>query len=261
MEFAQKYPTKIRLFLQNKENKIVASGVPNGKFNLLYLIEMCRGKNIALCEGDDYWHLPQKLQIQSDFLDNNPEYKTVTTDFTKLYVYNNTKKVAFNRNVKNELSDRTIEPINIFETQIKIMRLCTYFFRAEVLKSFFPMVMETAGDLQIILHAFHAGKIKYLATDTATYRIMVESISKTKDFSKRQRFLANYIAYMEIAIKHYKLGDKEKSYLRKQKMMYELRESSERKLVVKTNLIGLKLIANGYFSKNILRNIKHSFRK
>jgi len=261
LEYAQKYPSKIRLFLHHKENKIVASGVPNGKFNLLYLIEMCRGENIALCEGDDYWHLPQKLQIQTDFLDNNPEYKTITTDFTKLYVFNNTKKVAFNKNVKNELHDRTIEPVNIFEAQIKIMRFCTYFFRSEVLKSFFPLIMETAGDIQIILHAFHSGKIKYLAIDTATYRINIESFSKTKDFSKRQRFLANYIAFMEIAIKHYKLEDKEKSYLKKQKMMFQIRESSEGKQFFKTILIGIKMIAKGYFSKNILHNINYSFRR
>jgi glycosyltransferase involved in cell wall biosynthesis len=261
LEYAEKFPSKIRLFLHSKQNKIAANGVPNGKFNLLYSIEMCRGKYIAICEGDDYWQNPAKLQLQADFFDENPDYKTITTDFSKLYVFNNSNKVAFNRNVKNELSDRTIEPIHIFEKQVKIMRMCTYFIRAEVLKSFFPLLMETGGDIQIILHAFHLGKIKYLATDTATYRVMNESASKSKDFSKRQRFLANYIAFMEIAINHYNLGDKEKSYLKKQKMMYDLRESSERKLVVKTNLIGLKLIANGYFSKNILRNIKHSFRK
>jgi glycosyltransferase involved in cell wall biosynthesis len=261
MEYAEKFPSIIRLFLHSKQNKITVNGVPNGKFNLLYSIEECRGEYIAFCEGDDFWHNPKKLQIQADFLDENTDFKTVTTDFTKLYVFNNSKKAAFNRVAKKELCDRTIEPINIFETQIKIMRVCTYFFRAEVLKSFFPFKMEAAGDIQIVLHAFNKGKIKYLAVDTATYRIMIESASKTKDFSKKQRFLASYIAFMEIAIEHYNLGDKEKSYLKKQKMMYELRESSERKLILKTNLIGLKLIANGYFSKNILRNIKHSFRK
>jgi hypothetical protein len=159
-----------------------------------------------------------------------------------------------------ELSDRTIEPIDIFKKQVKIMRLCTYFFKAELLKSFFPLVMETAGDIQILLHAFSYGKIKYLAIDTSTYRVMNESASKTKDYSKRQRFLWNYILFMEKAISHYNLGKCEKSYLKKQKMMFEIRESSERKEFFKTNVIGLKMLANGYFSKNILRNIKYSFR-
>jgi glycosyltransferase involved in cell wall biosynthesis len=261
LDYAKKYPSKIRLFLHHKENKIAANGVPNGKFNLLYSIEMCRGEYIAICEGDDYWHLPQKLQIQTDFMVKNPEFKTITTDFTKLYVHNNFKKHAFNKVVKMELVDRTIEPVDIFNKQVKIMRMCTYFFKAELLKSFFPLVMETAGDIQILLHAFHFGKIKYLAIDTSTYRVMNESASKTKDYSKRQRFLWNYIVFMDKAISYYNLGNSEKSYLKKQKMMFEIRESSERKQFFKTNFIGLKMIANGYFSKNILRNIKYSFRK
>jgi glycosyltransferase involved in cell wall biosynthesis len=261
LEYAQKYPSKIRLFLHHKENKIAANGVPNGKFNLLYSIEMCRGSYIATCEGDDYWHLKQKLQIQTDFMENNPEFTTIATDFTKLYVHNNLKKHAFNKIVKMELKDRTIEPINIFKTQIKIMRMCTYFFKAELLKSFYPLIMETAGDIQILLHAFQFGKIKYLAIDSSTYRVMNESASKTKDYSKRQRFLWNYIVFIEKAITHYHLDSKEQTYLKKQKMMYQIREYSERKQFLKTNLIGLKMIAYGYFSKNIFRNINHSLRK
>lgn len=69
--YALKYPDKIRLLLHHRENNIKISGKATGRFNLIYSLLSAKGKYIALCEGDDFWTDPSKLQGQVDFLEQN----------------------------------------------------------------------------------------------------------------------------------------------------------------------------------------------
>ena len=66
-DFAGKYPVIIKSILQ-KENQY-SKGIEriDYKFNFL----RAKGKYIALCEGDDYWTDPYKLQKQVDYMENN----------------------------------------------------------------------------------------------------------------------------------------------------------------------------------------------
>jgi glycosyltransferase involved in cell wall biosynthesis len=83
--YAEKYPDKIN----------VVSGEQNvgAHENMRRVVKHCRGKYIALCEGDDYWTDPYKLQKQVDFLEQNTEYVTcchytrvIDTDYNTLHV-------------------------------------------------------------------------------------------------------------------------------------------------------------------------------
>lgn len=68
-EYATKYPDLIKPIYQ-KENQY-SKGV---KVSLTYNYSRAKGKYVALCEGDDYWIDPYKLQKQVDFLESHPDY-------------------------------------------------------------------------------------------------------------------------------------------------------------------------------------------
>ena len=74
-DYAARYPDVIRPFIM-KEN-IFSQG---RNFYTEFFFPQARGKYICLCEGDDYWTDPGKLQMQADFLEEHPEYSACVHD-------------------------------------------------------------------------------------------------------------------------------------------------------------------------------------
>lgn len=65
-KYAKRYPDLIRPVLRERN----IGAVPN----LMDLISRSQGEYIAICDGDDYWTDPLKLQKQVNFLESHPEY-------------------------------------------------------------------------------------------------------------------------------------------------------------------------------------------
>jgi glycosyltransferase involved in cell wall biosynthesis len=72
-EYAEKYPNIIRLFLRDRDTSCYRPKDIFVCFNWFFLLISARGKFVAICEGDDYWIDPDKLQKQVTFLEDNPE--------------------------------------------------------------------------------------------------------------------------------------------------------------------------------------------
>ncbi|MDO4574089.1 MAG: glycosyltransferase [Planctomycetia bacterium] len=68
-EYEEKYPDIIKPVYQ-KENQW-SQGVAISK---TFQFPRIQGMYVAMCEGDDYWTDPRKLQKQVDFLDAHPDY-------------------------------------------------------------------------------------------------------------------------------------------------------------------------------------------
>lgn len=69
-EYEAKYPDIIKP-IYHVENEY--SKGTRGMF-ATYCFPKAKGKYIAMCEGDDYWIDPLKLQMQVDFMEVNPDY-------------------------------------------------------------------------------------------------------------------------------------------------------------------------------------------
>ena len=67
--FEEKYPHIIRAFYQEKN--LYSQGI-DAYHHFLYREAL--GKYVAICEGDDFWCDPSKLQRQVDFMEAHPEY-------------------------------------------------------------------------------------------------------------------------------------------------------------------------------------------
>ncbi len=65
-EYQRRYPDKIVLSLREKN--------VGGSRNMYGVLKQCRGKYIAILEGDDWWEAEDKLQYQFDFMEKHPEY-------------------------------------------------------------------------------------------------------------------------------------------------------------------------------------------
>jgi len=80
IEYAERYPERIRLFLRDRNTSHLIYKGRDIMLNPVFCMMSARGKYIAICEGDDYWTDPFKLQKQVDFLEANPGYVLTFTD-------------------------------------------------------------------------------------------------------------------------------------------------------------------------------------
>lgn len=144
------------------------------------------GKYVALCEGDDYWCDPEKLQRQVDWLESHPECGLV---YSQVRWYFEREK-RFDRNwggpgAGETTLERLLEGNCIPTPSIVIRRDLLDRYIAEVRPQEQGWMM---GDYPMWLYAAAHSKIRFIDEPLAVYRILNESASHFRSFEQADRF-------------------------------------------------------------------------
>lgn len=157
-EYAEKYPDIIKPIFET-ENQYSKG---DGSLDRI-MEEVCTGKYVAFCEGDDYWIDPLKLQKQVDFLENNPDYS-----------------MCFHNAIVMDDDNGTLSfflpDANAFEVSINdiinnwIVPTASIICIKKAISKPNWLVQIYSGDYSLILRCLNSGKIYNLGSVMSVYR-------------------------------------------------------------------------------------------
>ena len=182
-EYVDKYPHLFKPIYQ-KENKF-SKGISIWKD---IQFPRAKGKYIAICEGDDYWTDPLKLQKQVDFMEENEECVLCFTNAT--VISDNPKE----RNMYNHLEERDYSAIEIYKTwtiptnTIMWRRLQDY--PSRTFKDIY------FGDIFLFLDLAVRGRVHCINQKTGVYRRNEGGVSFQMSLVKAQRLIKQYLFMM-----------------------------------------------------------------
>ncbi|WP_018617296.1 glycosyltransferase family 2 protein [Segetibacter koreensis] len=155
--YADKYPDLIRPIYQTVNQFSL------GKKIAPIVFPYCRGKYLALCEGDDYWIDPNKLQKQVDFLEGHPDYVMC---FTNGCIVDSSGVVIQEKQLRGETKDTYTFEDAPFQapTHTRVFRKFDY--------KTLPESFKKARGLDTYLAVWQSqfGKVKFLDYVSSTYR-------------------------------------------------------------------------------------------
>lgn len=177
LQYKEKYPDIIRLFFWEKNLGLGA--------NWASCIKECKGKYICNCDNDDYWHNPDKLQLQLDYMESHPDCNVLITN----HRYHNRDTGVITEEVAK--IDRTI-PLQ--KAMWGGCNFCnaTIMYRADFMKAHLDLdeFINRRLSLQdwpawVILAAYTDFEV--LPVSTATFGIETVSITRPDTYNRLER--------------------------------------------------------------------------
>lgn len=179
-EYALKYPDIIKPILE-KENQYSKHDGSLGRILNNAIPESV--KYIAMCEGDDYWIDPNKLQKQVDFLESNPEFGMV---YGKVHTWLQEEN-KFGKSFGKKA--HTFEELVRYNTIPTLTVVLKYNLQQQYLDEIDPVTKNwKMGDYPMWLYISKVSKIGFIDEYLGTYRINTVSASHFKDRIGRLKF-------------------------------------------------------------------------
>jgi hypothetical protein len=182
-EFQKKHPDIVRVITSDQN--------VGAEANSRRVEAAGRSTYVAYCEGDDYWHDPNKLQQQIAFLEADSDYALVHSDFRTAHAATGTVTPR-SLGLRDKLDDANA--FNDILSGRRIVMTLTACVRRSVLDAVLRECPECydprflMGDTQRWLEIARRGKLKYFPDVWATHQLIPESATQSKDPRKILRF-------------------------------------------------------------------------
>jgi glycosyltransferase involved in cell wall biosynthesis len=160
LEYGQKYPDIIRVI--TSESNVGA--VENSRRSIL----ACQGEFMALCEGDDYWIDPLKLQKQYDAILKYDAVLVAHGNFAVFYEGGKIVSTSKIKRAKDESGFLTLEDILREKARVHTSSMI---MRADIIKNL-PDWFEQSpvGDYPLKVICAYSGKVYYIDEIMSVYR-------------------------------------------------------------------------------------------
>jgi glycosyltransferase involved in cell wall biosynthesis len=190
LELAQTRQDKIRLFLRKKEDKIVLFGRKSGRGDHLGLYGSSRGKYICICDGDDLWNDPLKLQKQVDAMEKYTSASMcITNSNLEMNPWQNPPGVPDYFKV---FSRKSLSKI------FYMGHISNWMIRNEMSELLSNEIVKKPIPLDKVVFSFYKekGDIVYLPDITTTYRYNPNGVYLSQPKKKNQRALLRHNWYL-----------------------------------------------------------------
>ena len=174
-EYAEKYPDIIKPILET-ENQYSKGDGTLGRI----MAENREGKYIAICEGDDYWIDPLKLQKQVDYMEDHPDC-TMTCTRAKYFLDTQNR---FLGELYCRKSDGILDPVDVICRTGYFIATCSIVYRPCIREEYPDYCYNcNVGDWPLQIMASMKGYVYYIDEPMCVYRYMSKgSWSRTQEF-------------------------------------------------------------------------------